>query len=74
MLYIRGAVGLVPLGRYMARSQGGPSAVAFVLSPLRIGFPIIFIENNPALAVLAQPAVCFDLEDGFLSTENEIKR
>jgi hypothetical protein len=58
----------------MARGEGGPSALEFVLSPLRIGFPIILIEDNPVFAVLAQPAVCLDLEDWFLSTGKKSQR
>lgn len=73
-VYIRGAVGLVPLVGHMSRGQGSPSAVEFVLSPLRIGFPIVLIEDNPVFAVLTQPTVCFDLENRFLSTGKEVKR
>lgn len=74
LVYVRGAFCLVPFHGGMARGQGSPSAVAFVLSPLVIGLPIIFIENNPGVAVLAPPAACFDLQDGFLSTRYEVRR
>lgn len=57
----------------MARGQGSPSAVEFVLGPLRISFPIIFIKDNPIITVLAQPAACLDFEDRFLSTRNKVK-
>jgi hypothetical protein len=73
-LHIRGAIGLVSFGSRMARGQGGPSALELVLSPLRIGFPVVFAEDNPVIAVLAQPTVCFDLQDRFLNTGNGVKR
>jgi len=60
-LNIRGAIGVVSFGGRMAGGQGGPSALEFVLSPLCIGFSVVFTEDNPVVAVLAHPAVRFDL-------------
>jgi hypothetical protein len=74
LVYIRRAVCLVSLGWHMGGGQGSPSAVEFVLSPLGVGIPIILIEKNPVFAVLAQPAVCVDLENWFLSTGKQVKR
>lgn len=73
-LYIHGAIGLVPFVGHMARGQRGPGAFELVLSPLRIGFPIIITEDNPVIATLAQPTVCFDLQGRFLNTGKGVKR
>jgi len=58
----------------MARCKRGPSALELVLSPLRVGISIIIAEENPVIAVLAQPAVCFDLQDRFLNTGRGVRR
>ena len=52
-------------GDRMGGGQRGPSALELVLSPLRVGFSVVLTEDNPIAAVLAQPAVCFDLQDRF---------
>jgi len=48
-------------GGCVVGGQGGPSALELVLSPLRVAFSVVFTEDNQITAVLAQPAVCFDL-------------
>jgi hypothetical protein len=52
-LHIRGAVGHGSFVNHMTRGQGSPGTLELVLSPLRIGFPIVVPENNPIIAVLA---------------------
>jgi len=73
-LHIRGAIGVVSLGGRVGGGQGGPGALELVLSPLCVGFSVVFTEDNPVTTVLAQPAVCFDLQDRFLNTGNGVKR
>ena len=60
-------------GGHVARGQRGLGTLEFVLSPLHIGFSVVFVKDNPVAAVLAQPAVCFDLYDRFLNTGNRVK-
>lgn len=74
VLHIRGTVSFVSLRGHMGRGQHIASAVEFVLSPLRIGFPITIIDDNPVLAVLAQPTVRFNLEGWFLGTAKGVNR
>jgi len=73
-LHIRGTIGVASPGGRVAGGQGSPSAPKLVLSPLGVGFSVVFTEDNPIPAVLAQPAVCFDLQDWFLNTDNGVKR
>ena len=54
--------------------EGSSGAIELVLSPLCIGFPIVLIEEDPVIAVPAEPAVRFYLEDRFLSTGNGVRR
>lgn len=74
LLYTRGAISFVPLGNCVAGGKSRSSAFELVVSPLLIGFPAVITEEDPGIATLAQPTVCFDLQGRFLNTGSRVKR